>query len=76
MIDASVGEYCKDDGKPHEWEMTSHEGCIRVDCRCGARAAEFVGQWAMEIENLPVSIRFPKPWECEDTPWLDIRQRL
>jgi len=74
LLDHTVGEYCKDEGTEHNWEMYSADGNLIVDCRCGARAAQFAAEWALNMGRVPVRVEFPGKFS--DTDWVDITPRL
>lgn len=80
MIDRNVGEYCKDTGAPHRWEQYTRNGLLVIDCECGAEAARFVTEWALELARTPVNIEFPSRVWCDDeddkAPWLEVTPRL
>lgn len=76
MMDHNVGNYCKDTGAEHLWEMFAEQGCINVECSdCGVKVAEFVASKALNMGSVPVRVDFP--WCADGTPQrLDISPRL
>lgn len=77
MLDKTVGNYCKDDGAEHSWEMYTQHGKLLIDCRCGAKAAESIISHSVDLARMPVKIDFPG-LACGDggAEWVEVRPYL